>query len=102
MNSSSDNSSANPPIHERLTDAVASVGELLERERVEYALIGGLSVAFRGRKRTTEVADFLLNVPAIKLPGLLQAMENAGCQIDQLKAIRQWGSDGSVARRHSD
>lgn len=94
MSSSSDNSPAIRPIQERLTDAVASVADLFEHEHAQYALIGGLSVAFRGNKRTTEDADFLLHVPALKLPGLLTAMQNAGCLIDQVQAIRQWNSDG--------
>lgn len=81
-------------MQDRLTEAVSAVGELFERLHVNYALIGGLSAAFRGNKRATEDADFLLHVPAIKLPTLLSAMEAAGCHLDQPKAIRQWNSDG--------
>ena len=94
MNSSSDNSPVNKPIQQRLTEAVTAVAELFERCRVSYALIGGLSAAFRGNKRSTEDADFLMHVSAIGLPGLLQEMTDAGCDFDQLDAIRQWNTDG--------
>ena len=94
VNSSSDNSPINNPIQQRLTEAVASVAELFERRKVNYALIGGLSAAFRGNKRSTEDADFLLHVSAINLPGLLQEMQDAGCDFDQFGAIRQWNTDG--------
>ena len=94
VNSSSDNSPVNKPIQQRLTEAVTAVAELFERRQVVYALIGGLSAAFRGNKRSTEDADFLLHVSAINLPGLLQEMKDAGCDFDQLGAIRQWNTDG--------
>ena len=70
MSSSSDNSPASRPVAERLTDAVTSLARLFQQLQVKYALIGGLSVAFRGHKRATEDVDFLLPIPALKLPGL--------------------------------
>lgn len=73
---------------------MASFSELLENRRVQYALIGGLCVAFRGNKRATEDIDFLINVPSLELPGLLEAMSKAGCRLDLMKSIRQWNSDG--------
>ncbi len=33
---------------ERLTEAVSSLADLFQQQHVAYALIGGLSVAFRG------------------------------------------------------
>jgi hypothetical protein len=64
------------------------VAALFEQQAMTYALIGGLGVAFRGTARTTEDADFLVQIPAIELPRLLDAMEKAGCQIDQVQSIR--------------
>jgi hypothetical protein len=83
----------------RLSEAVSRVAALFEHRHLSYALIGGLSVAFRGNKRSTEDADFLLHVPAIELPGVLQDLETAGCRFDQLAAIRQWNSDGILVIR---
>ena len=86
-------------MHARLTDAISSVSELFERRRLSYALIGGLGVAFHGNKRSTEDADFLLHVPAIELSGFLQDLDAAGCQIDEVAAIRQWNADGILVIR---
>jgi hypothetical protein len=51
VSSSSGNSPGKLPMQERLTEAVSSIAELFERRHIRYALIGGLGVAFRGRKR---------------------------------------------------
>ena len=99
MNSSSDILPNNLPMAARLTDAVSSVAELLEQRRLSYALIGGLSVAFRGSKRSTDDADFLLHIPALSLPDLLQSMIEVGCNIDEVAAIRQWATDGILVIR---
>jgi hypothetical protein len=96
VSSFSDSSSTNQPIQARLTDAVSAVAQLFERRQLSYALIGGLSVAFRGNKRSTEDIDFLLQVPSVGLPGLLEAMKSDGCDLDLNLAIRQWNSDGML------
>ena len=84
---------------ERLTEAVSSLADLFQQQHVAYALIGGLSVAFRGHKRATEDVDFLLHVPALKLPGLLEAMIAAGCPLELVEAIQQWNTDGMLVVR---
>jgi predicted nucleotidyltransferase len=99
VSSSSDNSPGNQPIQQRLIEVLSSVAGLLESRHLNYALIGGLSVAFRGNVRNTEDIDLLIHVPAMELPGLLDAMEGIGCQIDQVAAIRQWNSDGILVVR---
>lgn len=84
---------------ERLTEAVSSLASLFQQQHAEYALIGGLSVAFRGHMRATEDVDFLLHVPALKLPGLFEAMIAAGCPVEMMAAIRQWNTDGMLVVR---
>ena len=99
MSSSSDNSPASRPVAERLIDAVTSLASLFQQQQVKYALIGGLSVAFRGHKRATEDVDFLLHVPALKLPGLIESMIGAGCAVELFEAIRQWSDHGMLVVR---
>jgi hypothetical protein len=48
----------------------------------DYAVIGGLAVAFRGIPRTTRDIDVLLAVPRIRLPSLLERIQEAGFTVD--------------------
>ena len=94
MSSSADNSQDNRPLIARLTESMLAVAAVFERHGVEYALIGGLSIAIHGNGRATEDADFLLHVPAIQLPRLLEAMVESGCTLDVMQSLRDWTDGG--------
>ncbi len=94
MSSSADNSQDNRPLIARLTESMLAVAAVFERHGVEYALIGGLSIAIHGNGRATEDADFLLHVPAIQLPRLLEAMVESGCTLDVMQSVRDWTDGG--------
>ena len=96
MSSSNDNSIEPTQLMERLTDAVARLADLFQQQRIEYALIGGLGVAVRGNRRLTQDADFLLHVPAMKLPRLLEAMVESGCTLNVKQSIRDWTEGGML------
>ncbi len=97
MSSSADNSQVNRPLIARLTESMLAVAAVFERHGVEYALIGGLSIAIHGNGRATEDADFLLHVPAIQLPRLLEAMVESGCTLDVMQSVRDWTDGGMLA-----
>ena len=97
MSSSADNSQDNRPLIARLTESMLAVAAVFERHGVEYALIGGLSIAIHGNGRATEDADFLLHVPAIQLPRLLEAMIESGCTLDVMQSVRDWSDGGMLA-----
>ena len=99
MSSSNDSSPTSQPVVERLTEAVSLLARLFQEQRAAYALIGGLSVAFRGHKRATEDIHFLLHVPALELPRLFEAVIAAGCRLELIGAIRQWNADGMLVVR---
>jgi len=94
MSSSAGNSQDNRPLIARLTESMLAVAAVFERHGVEYALIGGLSIAVHGNGRATEDADFLLHVPAIQLPRLLEAMVESGCTLDVMQSVRDWTDGG--------
>jgi len=96
VSSSNDNSIEPTQLMERLTDAVARLADLFQQQRIEYALIGGLGVAVRGNRRLTQDADFLLHVPAMKLPRLLEAMVESGCTLNVKQSIRDWTEGGML------
>jgi hypothetical protein len=55
-----------------LNDAVRCLAVVFERRKIRHALIGGLAVGMRSRPRATKDADFILNVPALSFPELLE------------------------------
>jgi hypothetical protein len=55
-----------------------------------FALIGRLAVVLRGRLRLTQVVDFLLEVPQIILPGLLDDLVERGFDLDPTTVIKQF------------
>jgi hypothetical protein len=67
--------------------------EALEHRCIRYALIGGVAVGFRGRFRLTQDLDFLLDVPQVTLPGLLEDLQGRGFRIDTATVIREWVQD---------
>ena len=96
MSSSNDNSIEPTPLMDQLTDDVAGLAGLFQQQRIAYALIGGLGVAVRGNRRLTQDADFLLHIPAIQLPRLLEAMVESGCTLDVMQGIRDWTDGGML------
>jgi predicted nucleotidyltransferase len=65
----------------RLAEALAEVEE--------YAVIGGLAVAFRGIPRTTRDIDVLLAVPRIQLPPVLERLAKTGFTLDVTDVLRE-------------
>lgn len=96
MSSSNDNLNEPRELMDRLTETVAGLAEVFARQHIAYALIGGLGVAVRGNRRLTQDADFLLHVPAIQLPRLLEAMVESGCTLDIVQSIRDWTDGGML------
>ncbi|MEK6257113.1 MAG: nucleotidyltransferase [Planctomycetota bacterium] len=96
MSSSNDNLNAPTELMDRLTDAVAGLAGVFAQQRIAYALIGGLGVAVRGNRRLTQDADFLLHIPAIQLPRLLEALVESGCTLDVTQSIRDWTDGGML------
>ena len=73
-----------------LVEAVRRLAVVFARRQVRHALIGGLAVGLRSRPRATKDADFIMNVPALAFPGLLEELVGAGFQIDVIDAVRRW------------
>jgi hypothetical protein len=82
-----------PPGRDPIEEALLAVTGELEAAGVHYALIGGLAAAEHGVIRATQDVDLLLTVPAVSLPGLLEALQEAGCRVDTDRVIREWTRD---------
>jgi hypothetical protein len=83
-----------PPDHQLLADelvrAVERLADVLTARGVRYALVGGLAAQLRGRPRTTQDVDILLDVPQLALPGLLDELSAVGFDLDAAVVIRQY------------
>jgi hypothetical protein len=73
-----------------LLDATLELAKALNQFQVQYALIGGLAAGYRTHPRFTRDLDFLLNVPQIALPKLLEDLKRRGFEFDTLATIQEW------------
>ena len=55
-----------------LVEVVRRLAAVFTRRQVKHALIGGMAVGLRSRSRSTMDADFIVQVPALSFPGLLE------------------------------
>jgi hypothetical protein len=72
---------------DELDRAVSSIAESFAARSIRHALIGGLATSLRGRQRTTQDVDFLIDVPQIHLPGLLDDLIERGFTLDPMVVI---------------
>lgn len=70
--------------------AVESLAEAFAARSVRYALIGGLAFILRGRPRFTRDVDFLIDVPQVALPGLLDDLVERGFTLDPAVVIKEY------------
>lgn len=74
-------------------DLVAGVREMVaafEALKVANALVGGVATAYRSRPRSTRDIDFIVQVPQLTLPRLLDDLERRGFEFDLHTVIRQY------------
>jgi hypothetical protein len=73
-----------------LVKVVGTIASVFAHRQVRHALIGGLAVGLRSRPRATKDADFILHVPALAFPGLLEELLEQGFQFDLMDMIKRW------------
>src|SRR6516225_6113208 len=67
-----------PSLPQHLLTGLLELVQALDKLRARYALIGGIATGYRSQPRFTEDLDFLLEVPQIQLPGLLEDLRARG------------------------
>ena len=70
--------------------AVESLAEAFDARSIRYALIGGLAFVLRGRPRFTQDVDFLLEIPQVVLPLLLDDLIKRGFTLDPAVVIKEY------------
>src|SRR5436190_22487224 len=73
-----------------LLDGALELADALNQFRLTYALIGGLAAGYRTHARFTRDVDFLLAIPQLTLPSLLEDLARRGFTFDDMVAIREW------------
>ena len=79
--------------------AVESLTEAFDARSIRYALIGGLAFVLRGRPRFTQDVDFLIDVPQIVLPKLLDDLIDRGVTLDPAVVIKEYVRESMTSFR---
>ena len=82
-----------PQLPQNLMRGLMEMVQALDRLHLRYALIGGVAAGYRSGPRFTQDLDFLLEVPQLVLPGLLEDLRSRGFDFDTEEAIREWTGD---------
>jgi hypothetical protein len=85
------------PLNVELDEAVRLLVATFDAKSIDYALVGGLATALRGRPRYTQDVDVLLQVNQLALPPLLDELERVGFSLDQPTVIREFVYDHLTA-----
>jgi hypothetical protein len=85
-----------PELPHPLLDASLELTAALNQFQARYALIGGVAAGYRTHPRFTRDVDFLLTVPALVLPPLLEDLQRRGFEFDMLPTIREWTENHMV------
>ena len=72
-------------IARELLAGALELADALNQFQLNYALIGGLAAGYRTHARFTRDVDFLLAIPQITLPSLLEDLSKRGFSFDLMK-----------------
>jgi hypothetical protein len=77
-------------LDQELLNGLVQHAQALEHLGVPYALIGGIATSYRSRPRGTQDLDWLVQVPALVLPRLLDELHRRGFAFDTQVVIQEW------------
>jgi Nucleotidyl transferase of unknown function (DUF2204) len=76
-----------------LEKAVSALTSVFNKKKIKYVLIGGQAVSRLTRPRYTKDLDFLIDIPQMTLPGLLEEINELGGDADLLPSIKAWNQN---------
>lgn len=77
-------------LSDELVRAVELLSDAFARRSIRHALIGGLATSMRSRPRLTQDVDFLVDVPQLVLPALLEDLVELGFTLDPAVVINEY------------
>ena len=81
---------------EPLELVLKDVARCFESRGVHYALIGGVATGIRSQIRATEDIDFIVEMPQILLPRVLEDLQSLGFDMDLTEVIRRWSQEHMI------
>ena len=87
-----------PTLSDEMRKALDEATAAMDRYAVSYALIGGLAASYRSQPRFTKDIDFLLQVPQLVLPRLLEFGEKV-YEADPKPVIGDVGRESPAAKQ---
>jgi hypothetical protein len=66
------------------------LAEIFQAKQIRHALIGGVATAYRSRPRFTRDLDFLVTIPQLVMPGLLDELQHQGFTVRAAETMREW------------
>jgi hypothetical protein len=85
-----------PTLSDEMRKALEEATAAMDQHAVSYALIGGMAASYRSQPRFTKDIDFLVQVPQVVLPGLLEDLRGRGFEFDTLATIGEWNQHHMV------
>jgi hypothetical protein len=79
--------------YDDLIAAIVELTTIFENRRLNYVLIGGLAVSQLTQPRFTKDVDFLIEVPKLQLPGVLEDIAAKGGDLDLIPSIKAWNTN---------
>lgn len=73
-----------------LIEVMVASAEVFSKHRVKYSVVGGMAASYRSQPRFTKNLDFLLAIPQLQLPAVLESLLERGFQFDTMSVIREW------------
>jgi predicted nucleotidyltransferase len=77
-----------------ITEVFRRIVGFLEREKVEFVVVGGLAASLQGRPRYTEDIDLMVNLRSSRVPELAELAKKEGFEVAVEPAGPHWASSG--------
>lgn len=94
--------SSSPRTQPALQRAFSSLVSVLNSQRVQYAIVGGIAILQHTRVRATEDIDALISVSQLAMPSLFEALRDKGFLVDVMANIREFCDGGLTCIRYED
>ena len=74
----------------QLNEALLHIKNLFDARNVKYCVIGGYAVGYLSTPRFTKDIDFIVNVPQLVLPRVIEDLITLGFELNLYESIKRW------------
>lgn len=80
----------------QLNEALAHIVSVFNNRHVKYCIIGGYAVGYLSTPRFTKDVDFIVQVPQLVLPSLIEDLIALGFELDLFTSIKRWNQEHMI------